>query len=199
MALPPAVSSPRLGPSMPVACDLYQLVPGLFIWQYYDSTVKADLYSSAIIASGEIYVVDPILLEASQLGRLRRIAPLVGIVVTTGNAQNTNFTLSNKFVYKWTKSDLTFDAAALRTESKERVLTNPNGNVDESRDSKVTSERYSAGGKYRYNVTDRFLWYAAAGWYRDRPGGIQNNETGGAWDAVQMGSNGLRAFVRVGF
>ena len=72
---------------MPVACDLYQLVPGLFIWQYYDSTVKAELYSSAIIASGEIYVVDPILLEASQLGRLRRIAPPVGIVVTNANHQ----------------------------------------------------------------------------------------------------------------
>jgi len=87
MALPPAAPSPRLGPSMPVACDLYQLVPGLFIWQYYDPTVKAELCSSAIIASGEIYVVDPILLEASQFGRLRRIAPPVGIVVTNANHQ----------------------------------------------------------------------------------------------------------------
>ncbi len=26
-----------------------------------------------------------------------------------------------------------------------------------------------------------------------------NNETGGAWDAVQMGSNGMRLFIRIGF
>ncbi|MBZ5857974.1 TonB-dependent receptor [Flavihumibacter profundi] len=30
-------------------------------------------------------------------------------------------------------------------------------------------------------------------------GWAYNNETGGPWDAVQMGSNGLRMFVRVGF
>ena len=26
-----------------------------------------------------------------------------------------------------------------------------------------------------------------------------NTETGGAWDAVQMGTNGTRLFVRIGF
>ena len=26
-----------------------------------------------------------------------------------------------------------------------------------------------------------------------------NNETGGPWDAVQMGGNGMRFFLRIGF
>ena len=72
---------------MPVACDLYQLVPGLFIWQCYDPTVKAELCSSAVVASGDIYVVDPILLEASQLNRLRGVARPAGVVVTNANHQ----------------------------------------------------------------------------------------------------------------
>jgi hypothetical protein len=70
---------------MPVACDLYQPFPGLFFWQYYDSKIKADLCSSAILASGKIYLVDPILLEASQLDRLRQKAPPAGIIVTNAN------------------------------------------------------------------------------------------------------------------
>jgi len=70
---------------MPVACDLYQPFPGLFFWQYYDSKIKAELCSSAILVSERIYLVDPILLEASQLDRLRRKAPPAGIIVTNAN------------------------------------------------------------------------------------------------------------------
>lgn len=70
---------------MPVACDLYQPFPGLFFWQYYDSKIKAELCSSAILVSEKIYLVDPILLEASQLNRLRRTAPPAGIIVTNAN------------------------------------------------------------------------------------------------------------------
>ncbi|HYR22044.1 MAG TPA: hypothetical protein VEP30_03845 [Chthoniobacterales bacterium] len=70
---------------MPVACDLFQPSPGLFVWQYYDAAVKAELSSSAILASGKIYLVDPILLEAAQLDCLRQKAPPAGIIVTNAN------------------------------------------------------------------------------------------------------------------
>ena len=70
---------------MPVAYDLDQPVPGLFVWQYYDAAAKAELYSSAILASGKIYLFDPILLEASQLDRLRRTAAPAGVIVTNAN------------------------------------------------------------------------------------------------------------------
>jgi hypothetical protein len=39
------------------------------------------------VASEELYVADPILLEASQLNRLRRVARPAGIVVTNANHQ----------------------------------------------------------------------------------------------------------------
>ena len=70
---------------MPVACDLHQPFPGLFVWQYYDAAVKAELWSSALLGSGKIYLVDPILLEASQLDRLCRKAAPAGVIVTNAN------------------------------------------------------------------------------------------------------------------
>lgn len=103
----------------------------------------------------------------------------VSLIFTSGNSQNTNFAGSNKFLYKWTKSELTIDAAALRTESKDRVLTNPAGHADESRDSKVTAESYAAGGKYRYTITEGFFWYTGLGWMRNRPAGIDSRYAGG--------------------
>ena len=72
---------------MPVACDLYQPFPGIYVWQHYDAAVKAELCSSAIVASAKIYLVDPILLEASQLDRFRRNASPAGIIVTNANHQ----------------------------------------------------------------------------------------------------------------
>lgn len=70
---------------MPVACDLYQPFPGLFVWQYYDPQIKAELCSAAILASEKIYLVDPILLEASQLDRFCRKASPAAIIVTNAN------------------------------------------------------------------------------------------------------------------
>jgi hypothetical protein len=70
---------------MPVACDLYQPFPDLFFWHYYDPKVKAELCSSAILAAGKIYLIDPILLEASQLDLLCQKAPPTGIIVTNAN------------------------------------------------------------------------------------------------------------------
>jgi glyoxylase-like metal-dependent hydrolase (beta-lactamase superfamily II) len=70
---------------MPVACDLDQPFPGLFFWQYYDPKIRAELCSSAILVGGKIYLVDPILLEASQLDRLCRKAPPAGIIITNAN------------------------------------------------------------------------------------------------------------------
>ena len=70
---------------MPVACDLDQPFPGFFFWQYYDPKIKAELCSSAILVAGKIYLVDPILLEASQLDLLCQKAPPAGIIVTNAN------------------------------------------------------------------------------------------------------------------
>ncbi len=104
----------------------------------------------------------------------------LSLVATTGNSKTTNIAGSNKFVYNWTSSDLTVDAAALRAESTVRVLTNPDGTVQVSEKTSTTAENYSAGAKYRHNIREGFLWYGRAGWLRDPLAGIDNHYVAGA-------------------
>jgi hypothetical protein len=70
---------------MAVAPDLDQIRPGIFVWQAYDSTVKTDLFSTAIALRDGIFLVDPILLRDDAMAQLVRQAPLAGIVVTNAN------------------------------------------------------------------------------------------------------------------
>jgi glyoxylase-like metal-dependent hydrolase (beta-lactamase superfamily II) len=70
---------------MAIACDLVTIAPSLCIWQAYDSTVKADLFSSAILTAQGIFLVDPILLEDVPLTELLSQDSIVGMFVTNAN------------------------------------------------------------------------------------------------------------------
>ncbi len=77
--------------------DFHQLLPGLWAWQSYDSSVKADLFSSAIQTSAGIYIVDPIALPEADLRRLSEGAPVGGIIVTNANHPRASSTYSDRF------------------------------------------------------------------------------------------------------
>jgi iron complex outermembrane receptor protein len=82
-------------------------------------------------------------------------------------------------------------------------------------DGHKVKDQYFYGGKLvpdiymSYQFTNKFsLYWGVDNFANVHPdmsfapgakGWAYNNETGGPWDAVQMGSNGLRMFVRVGF
>ena len=68
---------------MPPARDLTRLLPGLFVWQEYDSAVKAELFSSAIVTWAGLCIVDPIPLVDKR--ELMDVAPVSGVVVTNSN------------------------------------------------------------------------------------------------------------------
>jgi glyoxylase-like metal-dependent hydrolase (beta-lactamase superfamily II) len=68
-----------------VADELTQLTPSLFVWQSYDSAVKADLFSTAVVTPAGVFIVDPILLEPSQLDRLHDCGRIAGLIVTNAN------------------------------------------------------------------------------------------------------------------
>jgi glyoxylase-like metal-dependent hydrolase (beta-lactamase superfamily II) len=83
---------------MPVARDLNRLLPGLFVWQEYDSSVKAELFSSAIVTSDGLYIVDPIPLGAERLADLMDVAPVSGVIVTNSNHLRAASDYANTFV-----------------------------------------------------------------------------------------------------
>jgi glyoxylase-like metal-dependent hydrolase (beta-lactamase superfamily II) len=79
------------------APDFHHLLPGLWLWQTYDSSVKADLFSSAILTSSGLYLVDPIALADYELRQLSEAAPIAGIVVTNANHARTSSAYSDRF------------------------------------------------------------------------------------------------------
>ncbi len=81
-----------------VAADLVALPAGLFLWQAYDPAVKAELFSTAVATTtDQIILVDPIVLAASELSRLREQARISGIVITNSNHNRAAEWYSRKF------------------------------------------------------------------------------------------------------
>jgi Metallo-beta-lactamase superfamily len=70
---------------MPRAQEVDEVASGVLIWQAYDSTTKADLFSTALTTHAGLYVVDPIPLASDGLRVLRALGKAAGIFVTNAN------------------------------------------------------------------------------------------------------------------
>lgn len=77
--------------------DFHQLLPGFWVWQSYDSSVKVDLFSSAIRTSAGIHIVDPIALADANLRELSEAATIAGIIVTNANHSRASSSYSDCF------------------------------------------------------------------------------------------------------
>lgn len=82
---------------MPVADEIEQVAPGIFIWQLYDPAVKADLFSTAVATPSGAYLVDPVGL-GKEAGRTLESGPKVsGIVITNENHERATRQFAEKF------------------------------------------------------------------------------------------------------
>lgn len=82
---------------MPVAQELEQVAPSIFVWQVYDPKVKADLFSTGLETPTGTYLVDPIALEADALRDLESRGKISGIVVTNENHERATRLFADKF------------------------------------------------------------------------------------------------------
>lgn len=82
---------------MPVAQEIDQVAPGIFIWQVYDPGVKADLFSTALETPSGSYLVDPIALEKEAARTLESGGKVTGIVVTNENHERATRQFAEKF------------------------------------------------------------------------------------------------------
>ena len=95
----------------------------------------------------------------------------------SGNSESTSYGFKDKFVANWgTKSSLEINAAAVRVETTTRTVDPDTGEVDE--ETQTTASNKMILARYNYNVTDRFFWFAGAGWDRNRPSGVDSRYTG---------------------
>jgi Metallo-beta-lactamase superfamily len=67
------------------AQDVDEVSPGIFVWQAYDSKVKADLFTTALGTQAGIFIVDPIPLDPFDLASLWTHRKAAGIFVTNAN------------------------------------------------------------------------------------------------------------------
>ena len=82
---------------MPVAQEFAQVRPNLAIWQTYDKTAKADLFSSALTVQDGVFVIDPIEIADHPLDQLIGTRPIAGIIVTNGNHFRSADTYMSRF------------------------------------------------------------------------------------------------------
>jgi hypothetical protein len=70
---------------MPFAQEVEPVAPGLFIWQLYDKTVRADLFSTGLETPAGTWLIDPVPLEPHALSDLQTARKVSGIFITNVN------------------------------------------------------------------------------------------------------------------
>jgi len=65
--------------------EFHQILPTLWVWHAYDSSVKAELFSTALLVQAALYIIDPTRLSDDQLAALTKFGPIAGIIVTNAN------------------------------------------------------------------------------------------------------------------
>jgi hypothetical protein len=103
-------------------------------------------------------------------------------VATSGNAETETLGFKNKTLRRWESAAFELNAGGIRAESTivTRTADGPLGNliITEVRDTQKTAENYYLNGKYGKTLTERFFWYASAGWDRNEFAGIKNRYSG---------------------
>ncbi|MGH8092620.1 MAG: hypothetical protein ACREIF_04015 [Chthoniobacterales bacterium] len=70
---------------MPEALSLQPLTQSLWLWEAYDPAAKCDLFSSAALRAGRLFLFDPIPLAAAPLAELISAYDLAGVLLTNSN------------------------------------------------------------------------------------------------------------------
>lgn len=105
----------------------------------------------------------------------------LSFVVTSGNSSAQTFGFKNALARAWERSSFELKAGGVRVESRTinafAVGSSQSFRVEDS-ETTVTAENYFLNGRYDRKITDRFFWYAGAGWDRNRFAGIENRYIG---------------------
>ena len=101
----------------------------------------------------------------------------LSLVLTGGNSSVTTLSLTDKFTYGWSRSQVVVEALALKTRTDERELINVGGQVEVQERTRTTAEEYSLGGRYRYRFYDGLFTFASIAWQRNELAGIQSRYT----------------------
>jgi hypothetical protein len=103
-------------------------------------------------------------------------------VATAGNSEASTLGFKNKLRRAWERSSFELNAGGIRVETTtvERFAVDVMGVpvLFEKTTEEITAENYYLNGRFNRKLTERFFWYAGAGWDRNEPSGIENRYSG---------------------
>jgi len=105
----------------------------------------------------------------------------LGYVVTSGNTETSTFGLKNTLARDWERSRFELKLGGIRVKTTEQsvfAVGSPGDFEVVDGDPTLTAENYYLNGRYDQKITDRFFWFAGAGWDRNRFAGIDSRYTG---------------------
>jgi hypothetical protein len=79
------------------ASDFDRIAPYLALWHCYDPAVKAELYSTCLLTSDGVCLIDPIPLESEALDELVGSARVARIIVTSSNHDRASSRFAEQF------------------------------------------------------------------------------------------------------
>lgn len=107
----------------------------------------------------------------------------LSFVAVGGNASSQSLGFTNEFKYTWTDAAFAFNAGGVRVDTTTIDRTASGSSlaaaiVQEARTTRTSTETYYPNLRYDHNITDRLLWFGAAGWERNIPAGLDARYTG---------------------
>jgi putative salt-induced outer membrane protein len=105
----------------------------------------------------------------------------LGYVVTSGNTETSTLGLKNTLARDWEKSRFEIKLGGIRVKTTDQSVFAVGSPADfevMDGDPTLTAENYYLNGRYDHKITDRFFWFAGAGWDRNRFAGIDSRTTG---------------------
>jgi hypothetical protein len=82
---------------MRFASEIEPVSPGIFLWRFYDPSVKAELFSTALETASGTYLIDPIPTAPDAMASLASLDKIAGIVVTNENHERAAAQFAGKF------------------------------------------------------------------------------------------------------
>ena len=82
---------------MRFASEIEPVAPGILLWRFYDPSVKAELFSTALETAAGTFLIDPIPVAPDAAASLERRAKIAGIVVTNENHERAAAQFAKKF------------------------------------------------------------------------------------------------------
>ncbi len=140
--------------------------------------LKSALLVAGLLAAGPLAAQEEE--EAKKLGWFDEAE--LSLVATDGNSQSETLALRNTLTRIWQRAEFKFAVGGLRAEStsvsRSAVGTTPqDARLVETSTTEVTAERYNLDLRYEHQISDRWYWFASAGWLRNEPAGIRRRTT----------------------